>query len=278
MASSHTLVVPRASQSAIVSGQIACGAHLCKLTKRYLEPSLCLGSELIRSTTSLRSAQSCFLPSTQTLKGQPQREAPGVVSWRRIKKESGFVSAAALFPFLEKRKDKEVVKRELLAAIQPLDRGAQATADDLANIDKIARELESLNPTKEPLKLSLLNGKWRLVYTTSETVLRKQWPKILRPNGPIYQAINTDTLRAQNLETWPFFNQVTANLSPLTAKKVAVNFDYFKIGGLISVKMPERARGELEITYLDDEVRVSRGDKGSLFVLLMDDPTYRVPT
>jgi hypothetical protein len=60
-----------------------------------------------------------------------------VVSWRRIKKESGFVSSAALFSFLEKRKDKEVVKRELLAAIQPLDRGAQATADDLANIDKV---------------------------------------------------------------------------------------------------------------------------------------------
>jgi hypothetical protein len=100
-------------------------------------------------------------------------------------------------------------------------------------LGQIARELESLNPTKEPLKLSLLNGKWRLVYTTSESVLRKQWPKILRPNGPIYQAINTDTLRAQNLETWPFFNQVTANLSPLTAKKVAVNFDYFKIGGLV---------------------------------------------
>ncbi|CAK9194864.1 unnamed protein product [Sphagnum jensenii] len=197
---------------------------------------------------------------------------------RDVSSKWALMSYTALFSFLEKRKDKEVVKRELLAAIQPLDRGAQATADDLANIDKIARELESLNPTKEPLKLSLLNGKWRLVYTTSESVLRKQWPKILRPNGPIYQAINTDTLRAQNLETWPFFNQVTANLSPLTAKKVAVNFDYFKIGGLISVKMPERARGELEITYLDDEVRVSRGDKGSLFVLLMDDPTYRVPT
>jgi hypothetical protein len=136
MASSHTLVVPRASQSAIVSGQIACGAHLCTLTKQYLEPSLCLGSELIRSTTRLRSAKSSFLPSIQTLKGQQQREAPGVVSFRRIK-ESGFVSAAALFPFLERRKDKEVVKRELLAAIQPLDRGAQATADDLANIDKV---------------------------------------------------------------------------------------------------------------------------------------------
>jgi hypothetical protein len=36
-----------------------------------------------------------------------------------------------------------------------------------------------------------------------------QRPKLLRPNGAIYQAINADTLRAQNLETWPYFNQVS---------------------------------------------------------------------
>jgi hypothetical protein len=38
----------------------------------------------------------------------------------------------------------------------------------------------------------------------------------------------------------------------------------------------EHARGELEITYLDDELRISRGDRGNLFVLVMDDPDYRV--
>jgi hypothetical protein len=35
-----------------------------------------------------------------------------------------------------------------------------------------------------------------------------QRPKYLRPFGKIYQAINADTLRAQNMETWPYFNQV----------------------------------------------------------------------
>lgn len=35
-----------------------------------------------------------------------------------------------------------------------------------------------------------------------------QRPKILRPFGKIYQAINAETLRAQNIETWPYFNQV----------------------------------------------------------------------
>jgi hypothetical protein len=33
--------------------------------------------------------------------------------------------------------------------------------------------------------------------------------------------------------------------------------------------------GELDITYLDEELRVSRGDKGNLFVLVMDDPDDR---
>ena len=38
--------------------------------------------------------------------------------------------------------------------------------------------------------------------------LLMQRPKFLRPYGTIYQAINTDTLRAQNMETLPYFNQV----------------------------------------------------------------------
>ncbi|KAG6711267.1 probable plastid-lipid-associated protein 4, chloroplastic isoform X2 [Carya illinoinensis] len=145
----------------------------------------------------------------------------------------------SFFPaFLKKGKDAKTLKEELLDAIAPLDRGADATVEDQQTVD--------------------------------------QRPKFLRSSAN-YQAINLDVLRAQNMESWPFFNQVTADLTPLNAKKVAVKFDYFKIGGLIPVKAPDRARGELEITYLDEELRVSRGDKGNLFILKMVDPSYRVP-
>ncbi|KAH9623377.1 hypothetical protein KSS87_016685 [Heliosperma pusillum] len=87
---------------------------------------------------------------------------------------------------------------------------------------KLTRKLEALNPTKEPLKSDLLNGKWELIYTTSTSILQ---------------------------------TQVTADLTPVNSKKVAVKFDYFKIGGLIPVKAPDRARGSLEITYLDEDLR-----------------------
>ncbi|KAK9286814.1 hypothetical protein L1049_015219 [Liquidambar formosana] len=183
----------------------------------------------------------------------------------------------SFFPaFLKKGKDAKTLKEELLEAIAPLDRGADATPEDQQTVDQIARKLEAVNPIREPLKSNLLNGKWELIYTTSSSILQTQRPKFLR-SSTNYQAINLDTLRAQNMESWPFFNQVTANLTPLNTRKVAVKFDYFKILGLIPVKAPERARGELEITYLDEEMRLSRGDKGNLFILKMIDPSYQVP-
>ncbi|XP_043707150.1 probable plastid-lipid-associated protein 4, chloroplastic isoform X4 [Telopea speciosissima] len=147
--------------------------------------------------------------------------------------------------FLTKGKDTKTLKDELLETIAPLDRGANASPEDQQEVDQIARQLEVVNPTKEPLKSDLLNGKWELIYTTSRSILQ---------------------------------TEVTADLTPLNPRKVAVKFDYFKILGLIPIKAPERARfGELEITYLDDELRISRGDKGNLFILKMVDPSYRVP-
>ncbi|CAA2933980.1 Hypothetical predicted protein [Olea europaea subsp. europaea] len=162
----------------------------------------------------------------------------------------------SFFPafFNNKTKNAESIKLELLEEIAPLDRGAEASPEDQERVDQIARKLEAVNPTKEPLKSSFLNGKWELIYTTSQSILQTQRPKLLRSRTN-FQAINADRLRAQNMESWPFFNQVTADLTPLNARKVAVKFDYFKIGGLIPVKAPDRARGELEISYLDVELR-----------------------
>lgn len=201
------------------------------------------------------------------------------LSEQYIKKPSSSIKTqVSFFPaFLTKGKDAKTLKLDLLEAIQPLDRGADATPEDQERIEQLTRKLEAVNPTKQPLKSDLLDGKWELIYTTSKSILQTQRPKFLRSRRN-YQAINVDTLRAQNNETWPFFNQVTADLTPVNPRKVAVKFDYFKIGGLIPVKAPDTARGSLEFTYLDEDLRVSRGDKGNLFILKMVDRSYRIPS
>ena len=61
--------------------------------------------------------------------------------------------------------------------------------------------------------------------------------------------------------------QVEAELTPETKSRVAVQFKKFKILGLVPITAPGNAKGKLDTTYLDEELRVSRGDRGNLFVL-----------
>ncbi|KAF5186314.1 Plastid-lipid associated protein PAP / fibrillin family protein [Thalictrum thalictroides] len=232
-------------------------------------------SSSFSSTSSLFPLSSLHPHSSSTIK---TNELSLNTTFTRTLSNEKWRTRVSFFPsfFKTGKKDVKTLKQELLDAISQLDRGADATPEDQQRIDKMARELEAVNSIKEPLKSDLLNGKWELIYTTSVSILQTQRPKFLRSKVN-YQAINLDTLRAQNMESSPFFNQVTADLTPLNARRVAVKFDYFKILGLIPVKAPERATGELEITYLDEDLRISRGDKGNLFILQMVDPSYRVP-
>lgn len=110
-------------------------------------------------------------------------------------------------------------------------------------------------------------GQWELLYTTSDSILGMSKPAFLRPSGPIYQVIDAKALTARNKETAPLFNQVSAELIPESDSKVKVQFKEFKILGLVPIKAPPSAVGELAVTYLDDELRVSRGNRGNLFVL-----------
>ncbi|CAL4926876.1 unnamed protein product [Urochloa decumbens] len=201
-----------------------------------------------------------------TWRGTERKRGPGIAlaaapAGRQAGRWRAGVSSFSFLPSFftgnkgEKDAEKAMrLKEELLTAIAPLDRGAEATPEDKERVEEIVQQLEAVNQVKEPLKSDLLNGKWELLYTTSTSILQPQRPKYLRPFGKIYQAINADTLRAQNMETWPYFNQVTANLVPLNPRRVAVKFDYFKIFSLIPIKSPGSGKGELEITYLDEEL------------------------
>lgn len=70
-----------------------------------------------------------------------------------------------------------------------MDRGFSATEDDKKRIDKLASKLEGMNPNKNSLKADEINGKWKLLYTTSQSILGQNRPFFLRPLGPIYQFI-----------------------------------------------------------------------------------------
>ena len=171
---------------------------------------------------------------------------------------------------------RDAAKAELLAAIEGCERGLRATDDRKRDVDALASALEKLNPNTRALRCDLINGEWELLYTTSASILGANRPWPFRPIGPIYQTIDARRARARNRETFPFFNAVDADLTPKSPSAADVQFVRFSIFGMFGVDAPASARGALDTTYLDEELRVGRGDKGNLFVLAMRDASVEL--
>jgi PAP_fibrillin. len=160
------------------------------------------------------------------------------------------------------------LKTKILQLASKTNRGLTASEEQKEEMLKLFQALEKNNPIKNPLKSEKVNGNWSLDYTTSDSILGKGgFPRV----GPIVQKIDTVSLRAENSEVVSYFGirvprKVTAKLFPRNNQLVDVQFERFSIGP-IGFDAPESFKGYLDVTYLDDQVRLSRGDKGNIFVL-----------
>ena len=189
------------------------------------------------------------------------------------------------------------LKTDLLETIAGKNRGLLTTEVDRANILTIIDRLEDQNPTPNPLDTPhLLEGDWRLVYTTSKGILGiNRFP--LLQLGQVYQCIRPEQNKIYNiaeLEGIPFLEGlilVEATLEKVSDKRDNVSFQRFLVGSqrLMDYRFPkglvERLisgqkflpvdfginskdnNGWLEVTYLDEDLRIGRGNEGSVFVL-----------
>jgi hypothetical protein len=188
-------------------------------------------------------------------------------------------------------------KAALLEAIAGKNRGLLATkADQQAILAKIA-ELEDRNPTPHPLEAGdRLEGNWRLLYTTSQGLLKiDQFP--LLKLGQIYQYIRAQEAKIYNIaEVYglPYLEglvSVSARFEPISERRVQVKFERSILGlqRIVGYRSPtdfvqqieagkkftaidfsienRDHQGWLDVTYLDDDLRIGRGNEGSVFVL-----------
>lgn len=191
-----------------------------------------------------------------------------------------------------------VSKAELLEAIAGKNRGLLATETDRVAILAAVARLEDRNPTPRPVEATdLLEGNWRLLFTTSNELLTFGRLPLL-PLGQIYQCVRTATTRIYNIaevSEVPFLESlvsVCAQFEPVNERRVNVKFERFIIGSrrLIGYQSPSSfiqqiesgkkffpaidfgienrdRQGWLDITYLDKDLRIGRGNEGSVFVL-----------
>lgn len=176
------------------------------------------------------------------------------------------------------------LKSKILELANQTNRGLNESEEQAAEMLELFESLEKLNPTKKVLQSPLTSGRWLLRYTTSDSILgRGGSPRI----GEIVQVLDTAGLRASNAEVvkyGPFSvaRKVKAELNPISGSEVAVQFKKFEFGTprdgtppFLTVPAPESFKGRLDVTYVDKDLRLSRGDKGNIFVLVKgsDDTT-----
>ncbi|MCX7594298.1 MAG: PAP/fibrillin family protein [Fischerella sp.] len=188
-------------------------------------------------------------------------------------------------------------KATLLEAIAGKNRGLLASELDKQAILVAIAHLEDLNPTPRPVEAGdLLDGNWRLLYTTSKALLNlDRFP--LTKLGEIYQCIRVNTNSVYNIAEiygLPLLESlvsVAAKFEPVSSRRIQVKFERSIVGlqRLISYSCPDsfiqrieagqkfaaldfplnsnEQQGWLDITYLDRELRIGRGNEGSVFVL-----------
>ncbi len=190
-----------------------------------------------------------------------------------------------------------ISKAELLEAIAGKNRGLLATETEKVAILSTIAQFEDLNPTPKPLEATdLLEGNWRLLYTTSKGLLNlDQFP--LAQLRSIYQCVRTSDAKIYNIAEFsalPYLEglvSVCATFETVSERRVNVNFERYIVGlqRLIGYQSPNdfitqietgkkflgldfsiqnrNQQGWLDITYLDQDLRIGRGNEGSVFVL-----------
>jgi hypothetical protein len=181
--------------------------------------------------------------------------------------------------------------------IAGVNRGLLTKEQDRVAIQAAIAQLEDRNPTPRPLEATaLLEGNWRLLYTTSQELLGLGRFPVLQL-GQIYQCIRIREAAIYNIaefQSVPFLEGIVtvgAQFTPLSEKRVQVQFQRSVIGlqRLLGYQSPsqwveylrshakvraidfaietQRRPGWLDVTYLDHDLRIGRGNEGSLFVL-----------
>ncbi len=191
-----------------------------------------------------------------------------------------------------------IYKSKLIEILTGKNRGLLASKNDQKEILAAIAQLEDYNPNLRPLEAKeLLNGNWRLLYTSSQELLRIDNFPFLKL-GDIYQCIRVEDTAIYNIaEVYglPFLEgivSVVAQFEVVSEKRVNVKFNrsIFGLQSLIGYQSPNKLiaeiesekkftavdfdiqnreqQGWLDITYLDEDLRIGRGNKGSVFVLI----------
>lgn len=164
-------------------------------------------------------------------------------------------------------------KEALFGAQQNMLGLLEASSRDDGAILAAIDELEKLNPTPAPARDPSLLGKWRLRWSQqqkSSNFFQKLFADVASDN---FQILNADDTLENLVRIGPLEVSATAPATAVSDSRTEVRISTVdvsvggtRVWGKTLEPRPGRGAGWVEQLYLDDELRISRGNKGSLFV------------
>jgi len=185
----------------------------------------------------------------------------------------------------------QAMKRKLLQMVVNTSRGKRTTNEKKRNILDAMLDMERMNPTDKPARNPMLSGQWSLLYYAAAD--EQTEAKAGEVEGPFLsffkpllgglfrtksnaQNIDVENGRVENIAefatAWGLEGMlnIQGTVQIVSDTRAEVVFDRFVLKlGKLSVTVPlswVSPSGYVDTTYLDDTIRIGRGDKGSIFL------------
>ncbi|KAK4490889.1 hypothetical protein RD792_001604 [Penstemon davidsonii] len=185
-----------------------------------------------------------------------------------------YASVSAVTPAPTTRPADDLVE-EILSKVIQTDRGVLLARDEHQKVAEVANELQKFC-VDEPVKCPLIFGEWDVQYCSNPTSpgggYRSAFGRLVFKTKEMIQAVEApDTIRNKVSFTLLGFVDgevsLKGKLTALDEKWIQVVFESpeLKVGGL-EFKYGGESEVKLQITYIDEKIRLGKGSRGSLFV------------
>uniref|UniRef100_A0A7N0V5D7 Plastid lipid-associated protein/fibrillin conserved domain-containing protein n=1 Tax=Kalanchoe fedtschenkoi TaxID=63787 RepID=A0A7N0V5D7_KALFE len=220
-------------------------------------------------TSRIPTSQTLLLHSPQPLQ---RRHLPAVRS-RRVKCSGVIRASVAATP--EVRSAPDDLVSSILSKVRETDRGVLLTKEQHLEVSQVAAQLQQFC-VEEPVKCPLIFGDWDVVYCSNPTSpgggFRSAFGRMFFKADEMTQAVEApDVVRNRvSFSLLGFLDgevSLKGKLNVLDEKWIQVIFEPPELRvGAVEFQYGGESEVKLQITYIDENVRLGLGSRGSLFV------------
>eukprot|EP00898_Chlorokybus_atmophyticus_P001058 jgi/Chlat1/1953/Chrsp157S02260 len=263
------------------------------------------GPQRLLSSRAVKLPRSSPRRQQQARQQRQRRPTAAALSTQRQEQEEAPVPSSSSSLSVIKEEQEEDVQLDVLTARERLlelvgrleqgSRGAGAAKEDVQEVNSLVAVLEEDGGMADPALSRAIEGRWRLAFLTrpgSASPIQRTFTSV--GAFRVYQEIslitddhtNNPDPRVSNVVVFgdrigELRVQAAASVAPDSGSRIDFRFDRaafefkflpFKVPYPVPFKLlGKEAEGWLDTTYLSPALRLSRGNKGSLFVLVKDD-------